>query len=210
MNYTYDGYIIRKQSEEIQQKIKNDLTIKVNDYNYDKSISFEIFQREEDIYKIPKFWGFKFIENLPILKLRDENKINIEFKGEIRDNQKKILDEIIPSLSRIGGGILSIPCGEGKTIIAIKLIQHLGLRTLFIVNTSVLMKQTKDRIEQFTNARVGVIRRNKIDIDNKDIVIGMLHSLALKDYHPSIFNIFDLLIVDEVHCIATRYLVKYY
>ena len=57
---------------------------------------------------------------------------------------------------------------------------------------------------QFSNAKVGIIQQDKVDIEGKDIVLGMLHSISMKDYDPSIFSSFGTVVVDEVHHIAAR------
>jgi superfamily II DNA or RNA helicase len=67
------------------------------------------------------------------------------------------------------------------------------------------MNQWIERIEQFLpKARVGKIQGPIIDIDDKDIVIGMLQSLSMKEYPPSIFESFGLTIIDEVHHISSE------
>jgi superfamily II DNA or RNA helicase len=67
------------------------------------------------------------------------------------------------------------------------------------------MNQWIERINQFLpNARIGKIQGQIIDIDNKDIVIGMLQSLSMKEYPPSIFDSFGLTIIDEVHHISSE------
>ena len=43
-----------------------------------------------------------------------------------------------------------------------------------------------------------------IDIDDKDIVIGMLQSLSMKEYPRDLFGEFGLTIVDEVHHISSE------
>ena len=40
--------------------------------------------------------------------------------------------------------------------------------------------------------------------DNKDIVIGMLQSLSMKNYPASMFDSFGLTIIDEVHRIGSE------
>ena len=46
-------------------------------------------------------------------------------------------------------------------------------------------------------------------IDGYDVVLGMLHSLSIKDkYHHSIFREFGLVIVDDVHNVATKHFVN--
>jgi superfamily II DNA or RNA helicase len=43
-----------------------------------------------------------------------------------------------------------------------------------------------------------------MDIDDKDIVIGMLQSLSMKDYEQSVFESFGFTIIDEVHHISSQ------
>ena len=58
--------------------------------------------------------------------------------------------------------------------------------------------------EFLPTARVGKIQGPIVDIENKDIVIGMLQSLSMKDYPPSLFDCFGLTIVDECHHISSE------
>jgi superfamily II DNA or RNA helicase len=67
------------------------------------------------------------------------------------------------------------------------------------------MNQWIERIQQFLpKARVGKIQGQIIDIDDKDIVIGMLQSLSMKEYPASTFDSFGLTIIDEVHHISSE------
>jgi superfamily II DNA or RNA helicase len=68
-----------------------------------------------------------------------------------------------------------------------------------------LMNQWIERIQQFLpKARIGKIQGQIIDIDDKDIVIGMLQSLSMKEYPASLFESFGLTIIDEVHHISSE------
>jgi superfamily II DNA or RNA helicase len=74
-----------------------------------------------------------------------------------------------------------------------------------IVNKEDLMRQWIERIQQFLpNARVGKIQGQIVDIDDKDIVIGMLQSLSMKEYPTTVFESFGLTIIDEVHHISSQ------
>jgi superfamily II DNA or RNA helicase len=67
------------------------------------------------------------------------------------------------------------------------------------------MNQWIERIQQFLpKARIGKIQGPIIDIDDKDIVIGMLQSLSMKEYPASTFESFGLTIIDEVHHISSE------
>ena len=49
------------------------------------------------------------------------------------------------------------------------------------------------------DSTIGIIKQNKVDIENKDFVVGSLQSIAMRDYDPDIFKDFGLVIIDEVH-----------
>ena len=62
------------------------------------------------------------------------------------------------------GGIISVPCGWGKTIMALYLIGKLKRKTIIIVHKEFLLNQWIKRIEEFLpEARVGIIQASKID-----------------------------------------------
>ena len=51
-----------------------------------------------------------------------------------------------------------------------------------LLSKTFLLNQWKERIQQFLpGARVGTIQGETIDIEDKDIVIGMLQSISMKD-----------------------------
>jgi superfamily II DNA or RNA helicase len=84
------------------------------------------------------------------------------------------------------------------------ILHKLKVKTLIVVHKSFLMHQWKERIEQFLpTARVGTLQQDKIDIDNKDIVIAMLQSICLRDY-GEIFDSFGLTIFDECHHLSSE------
>ena len=87
------------------------------------------------------------------------------------------------------------------------IISRLKLKTLIIVNKEFLLNQWVERIDEFLpGARIGRIQGSIIDIKDKDIVIGMLQSLSMKDYPSSTFESFGLTILDEVHHISSEVL----
>lgn len=92
-----------------------------------------------------------------------------------------------------------------NTVLSLNIIAALKKKTLVIVNKEFLMNQWIERIGEFLpNARVGKIQGQIIDIEDKDIVLGMLQSLSQKDYPASTFSTFGLTIIDEVHHISSE------
>jgi len=92
-----------------------------------------------------------------------------------------------------------------NTVLSLDIISRLKKKTLIIVHKEFLLNQWIERIQQFLpTARVGRIQGQIVDIQDKDIVIGMLQSISMKDYHESTFQSFGLTIIDEVHHISSE------
>jgi len=89
--------------------------------------------------------------------------------------------------------------------LSLYIVSQLKKKTLVIVHKEFLMNQWIERIQQFLpSARVGKIQGQIVDIENKDIVLGMLQSLSMKDYPATMFDSFGLTIIDEVHHISSE------
>ncbi len=199
--FTKQGYVLKKDklTEDKIEQIKKDLTMtpKVNTNYCEKPDSYELFKESNGNITVPKFYG---INNFEKYKNRPKvDKININFKGELRSHQKPIVSSCYKDIIKKGGGIISIGCGAGKTVLAINLATKLKVKTLVIVHKTFLQNQWVERIQQFTDAKIGTIRQKKIDIEGKDIVVGMLQSISMIDYDQSIFEPFGLVIYDECH-----------
>ena len=195
--------------------------------------SFEVFFEDENYIVLPKFTpNLQFnLKNRVEINNNSFGKItftinkfgykkttcDFKFTGNLRDVQKLIIKTTLEKMGlnpenptnhsdskTCKGGLLKLGCGIGKTIMAIYLSHLLKLKTLVIVHKEFLQDQWVERFTQFTNAKVGTIRQNKVDVINKDVVIGMLQSIAMKDYDEEIFNDFGLVIYDEVHHVASK------
>ena len=202
------GYIISKNKfpDEIIKSVKTELKVKpFVKGNYGRGVkSFKLYIENDQKLCIPKYYG---LQKFGIPEVIDENngiKTKIKFKGKLRDYQEKIMDIVLPRIRREGGGLISIPPGKGKTCLGIYIATKLRLKTLVIVHKTFLVDQWKDRIASFSDARVGMIQQKKVDVVDKDIVIGMLQSICSRDYEQSILEEYGLIIVDECHHIAAR------
>ena len=88
---------------------------------------------------------------------------------------------------------------------ALNILTIIKKKTIIIVHKSFLLNQWIERIQQYLpSARIGIIQQNKVDIDDKEIVIGMLQSISMKNYDLSIFEDFGLTIIDEVHHLGAQ------
>ncbi|GAX84533.1 hypothetical protein CEUSTIGMA_g11954.t1 [Chlamydomonas eustigma] len=131
----------------------------------------------------------------------------VRFEGKLRDEQRVPIDAYLESARdpRRMGGILSLPCGFGKTVAALYIVRELGVKTVVIVHKDFLMDQWRERIAQYLpGARVGVIKAKEVDVEDKDVVMASLQSLSMKEYDGDTFRGFGLLIVDECHRVGTE------
>ena len=204
------GYIISKSilNEKNIKKIKNDLSVKpfIMGNRSNMAKTFKIYRENEDKYCLPKYYGIKTFGNPDLTDFNEPKEINLSFNGDLRDYQKKVVDTVIPKIKNQEGGTISLPPGRGKTVIACNIISKLKTKTLVIVHKTFLLNQWKNRIEFFLpNSKVGIIQGKTIDVDDKDIVIGMLQTLSLKDDYPDdVFDDFGCIIFDECHHLSAE------
>ena len=208
------GYTIPKNELTIekQKQIRNDLTIKPfslregSSMNNDQK-SFPAYRESGNKFYVPHYYGVENYGAPKQYKISEGNDIDLEFAGILRDYQEPVVNKYIDYCNDVkyGGGLLELPCAWGKTSASLYILSKLHKKTLVIVHKEFLMNQWIERIQQFLpKARVGKIQGPIIDIDDKDIVIGMLQSLSMKEYPASTFESFGLTIIDEVHHISSE------
>ena len=201
------GYSIKKEyiSSQEQELIRKELTVKafVPKSSLSKPAPFPIYRESPNKIYVPRFYGMENYGEPDAIKISDGEDMDVNFEGELRDFQKPIVKKYIESAKTKGGGLLEIHCGAGKTVMALKIISGLKKKTLVIVHKEFLLQQWTERINQFLpTAKVGRIQGDIIDIEGKDIVIGMLPSISMRDYPTSLFQNFGLTILDECHHMA--------
>jgi len=96
-------------------------------------------------------------------------------------------------------GIVVLPTGAGKTIVALAAMARSGLSALCLVPTRVLLDQWKRSIEAVWSGPVGRFGDGTRDIER--ITVCTFES-AYRTMH-ALGNRFDLLVVDEVHHFGT-------
>tara|TARA_Y100001935_G_scaffold195449_1_gene163549 strand:- start:482 stop:1972 length:1491 start_codon:yes stop_codon:yes gene_type:complete len=203
------GYSIYKEYMTIQEQnsLREDLIVRP--YIPKSPVQpqgFPIYRESSNKIYIPRFFGIEEFGEPDEVRIPQGDTINLSFNGALRDYQINIVEIYKKALGvNGGGGLLEIPCGRGKTVIALNIISQLKVKTLVIVHKGFLLNQWVERIEQFLpGARIGKIQGQVIDIENKDIVVGMLQSLSMKEYPGDMFASFGLTIVDECHHISSE------
>ena len=214
------GYTIPKKclTTEDYESLKKELLLqpetigpKIGTYHNN---SFPVYRENGNKVYIPRFYGIERYGLPKRTELQQGDNMELEFIKPLRDYQENIIKvymdyvntPIVQSSKLQGsGGILEVPCGRGKTVMALKIITLLHKKTLIIVHKEFLMNQWIERIREFVpNARIGKIQGSVFDVQEKDIVIGMLQSLYDKEYGQNAYTSFGLTIIDEVHRIGSE------
>ena len=202
-----NGYgILKQNNEETITVLKEDLTMTPN-VNFSLSntnvTSFPIYTESEKRIYIPRYYGLqKFGKPDKCTISEGEYRENMIFEGILREQQIEPVNNFIKAASDPlkRGGIISVPCGFGKTIMSVYIACHFKRKTMFVSHKDFLNQQFLDTVKTFVpTAKIGVIKQSKVDVIDKDFVIASLQSLAMRDYDINIFKEFGLVIIDEVH-----------
>lgn len=209
------GYVLKKDyfDNEIIQKTKGILTARpLGDSKFSfnaESGNFPVYIETNNKLYIPRVYGLqtfgipdKYLSNYYGTSLNNQ----LEFTGQLREHQVDAYNALLKSCHETGGGVFHVGTGVGKTVMSIKLIAEMSVKTLVIVNKIPLMKQWEKEISQFIpSAKIGFIQGQKnVDVYDKDVVIAMLQSLARVDYPDKLFEDFKMVIVDETHNVSSK------
>jgi superfamily II DNA or RNA helicase len=198
------GYgIEKKNNENIINELKEELTVIPKNFNTPDKIKFAIYSENNKRVYIPRYYGLQKFGIPSINKLnKGEDCPSLIFSGELREQQKEPVNNFIEAAKNPlkMGGIISVPCGFGKTIMAVYIACYFKKKTMFVSHKDFLNQQFLESVKQFVpNAKIGKIKQSKVDVENKDFVIASLQSLAMREYDINIFENFGLVIIDEVH-----------
>lgn len=216
---TRRGYVVRKDALSASQldRVRKDLFVVPVNAVRDKMLAerkrwdptatadaddgFKVYRENAAKLYLPPFYGIATF-GAPVtndLKTRGDP-IDLLFHGSLRAPQEAVAEKTVAHLDAYGGGILQLRCGFGKTIIALNLFARLGVKVLVLVHKEFLMNQWRERIAEFLpDARVGTLQAKVCDVDDRDIVIGMLQSVAVGKYPESTYDGFGMCCFDECH-----------
>jgi superfamily II DNA or RNA helicase len=214
-----EGYLLKKSDfpEDKIIQIRKELIVKP--YQTFKVpnmpvITYPVYQENDDYLCIPKFYGLKKFGKPDEDYENDGIKVNYKFlykprKTEVLD-QNEVIKDTIKKIDEIGGGLICAGCGAGKTFMGLYIAHHYKVKTLIIVHKTFLLNQWVEKINEYTDGdcNVGIIQQNKIEVEGKDIVIGMLQSIAKQKYDSDIFMDFGMVIFDEAHHAPSKYFSK--
>lgn len=204
-------YWVKEQqlTEEEKHALRRELFIRIKDFfNPTVVTEFTLLYKQRNFWGVPRFYGLRKFGNPDVTLLSDGDPLNpdIKFVGELKESHHQItaVNALMEKLKPPAfGGMLCLPCGFGKTVVALYAALQLGRKTLVVIPNTGLMQDWRKTIEKlFPGARIGIIQQSVYEIKDKDIVLGMVHSVGAKQY-PGMHR-FGTVILDEAHHMAAR------
>ena len=116
----------------------------------------------------------------------------LETTFKLRDYQEQALKAWSDADAR---GIIVLPTGSGKTVLAVKAIEEQQCSTLVVVPTIVLVDQWRQVLEQAFNVTIGSLGGGKEEIE--PITVSTYDSARLRA--RKLGDLFNFIVFDEVH-----------
>ena len=184
---TAHGYAIKKSSltPRTTQSLRKDLTVSpVTNPKFQRQAavqSFTVYTESPSRFYIPRCWGNDIFGD-PEANAVAEGKglrSELQFKGNPFDYQKAIVDQF---LHAGGNGLICVPCGRGKTFMAIWTALRLAKKFMIVVDKEFLMNQWKGELESLVpGIRVGIVQEDKCQVGQETLLGKPLTLPELKD-----------------------------
>lgn len=180
--------------------------------------AFSVFTRNVDgSVTVPRAWGIRQM-GAPLVRLPpgapipesvqlspgfvlDETRCQVSAVAAIRDVLGRPIE-------RGGGiGLISLPCGGGKTVLFIYVIFAIIRRkAAIVVHTNQLADQWEERLRAFCpTVRIGRVQAQVADVAGVDVIICMLQTLSMRSDLPvTLLREVGVMVIDECHLVSTE------
>lgn len=197
---TRSGYVTS-----VDKEIKKELTVRaVENAMGIRPPAFKVFRESSKSICVPRYYGADRL-GPPTQDTRPAPAAaRICFGGRLRKEtrQHEAFECGTRAFRDVGGGVLSLPCGFGKTTVALALAGHLKVRTMIVVHKEFLANQWIERIQEFCpGSTIGRVQGDQFDLE-KDFVIALIQTMCVREHPVGAFESIGLVIVDEAHHIG--------
>lgn len=133
--------------------------------------------------------------------LSPQKSLETQFHGNLRLYQVAATEELL----RHKIGILHVPTGGGKTVMACHIVAARAVRTLVVVPGKTLQQQWADAIAKWLpEASIGGLGGNLPNYSRPDILVAIINSAAKMDQYK--LDRYEHIVIDECHrAAATSY-----
>lgn len=211
---TPNGYYVSKSDLDntTTKKIKKELLVQPQiapAFSSGMPKKYKIYSETDYGFYLPRHYAYKLFDKPKYSNIKLGDSIEIKLKDGVKplkfqEKSLTVLADTFSSNSTGTGGILSLPCGWGKTFCAIWTITRVKRKALILVGKEFLAEQWEQAIANFTtSSKVGRVQGQRFDSDC-DILIGMIQTVSMGKYKRSDFKDIGFLIVDECHHMSSE------
>ena len=169
---------------------------------------------EDGHLHVPRFYGIERYGK-PMFDCRSDGVgiLGCEFKGSLTDVQTRAVNAVVQKhfcLNGDHGAIICIPCGMGKTVLAVYLItQILKRKACVLVHKALIRDQWNQAFQKFCpGIRVGFVQGKMWQVDEYDVVIAMILTVAKRDFPIESLDCIGTVCCDECHHMAAPVMSK--
>ncbi len=171
--------------------------------------AFPIYMESRTRFYLPRAWGIERFgpPEVDLVSAGAALPQAVQFVGTPYEYQTKIIETFLAA----GSGLLCVPCGKGKTFMAINIAVRLGRRFLIVVDKEFLMNQWRGELERFApQLRIGILQAGKAEVatTDYDCTICMIQTLCSREYPDSFFADYGFTIFDECHHLGAAHFSK--
>ena len=171
---THMGYALRKDmlTDEEKQNIRKDLTVapKTSSKFMKQPDPFTVYLESGSRFYVPRIWGIETFGEPEQNILVEGNSLreDLVFAGKPYEYQEEIVNTFI---EKGANGLICVPCGRGKTFMAIYIALKLGKKFMVVVDKEFLLQQWAGELQVLLpGIKIGIIQEDKKQIDS-DIII---------------------------------------
>jgi len=215
---TTKGYSIRKgaltseQTARIQKEllVTPKMNTKFATAAATAAATFKLYRESPTRWYLPRRWGqdaFGPAEHSVVPEgaaLRPE----LVFQGKPYEYQTAIMDSF---MNAGANGLICVPCGKGKTFMALGIAARIQRRFLVVVDKEFLMNQWRGEMEALLpGIRIGILQGPKREVDpaKYDCTICMIQTVCGQEFQEGTFNDYGFTIFDECHHLGAQHFSK--
>jgi len=153
-------------------------------------------------FYVPRCWATDTYGPAQEIKMSEGQALTTrakEFTGNPYPYQEAIIQSFLDSGSN---GLICVPCGKGKTFMALAIASRIGRRFMVVVDKEFLMNQWRGEMAAvMPNLRVGILQGDKLEVEpsSYDVTICMIQTLCMRDFPEKTFESYGFTIFDECH-----------
>lgn len=213
---TTHGYAVLKSdlAKDLELKIRKELTVKpvtqMSRFDSMADTEFPVYLESASRLYLPRIWAKDCLGAAASSVMSDGDKLPaaLKFIGNPYDYQEEIIKKFMDADAN---GLICVPCGKGKTFMAVAIAFRLGRRFMVVVDKEFLLDQWAGEMRSLIpGIRIGRFQATKAEVDpaEYDCTICMIQTIVQRQIPESVLRSYAFTIFDECHHLGAKHFSK--